>query len=236
MKRERPKEATLYPIVERWLSRHYRCFSTKINSGLKYSRVDVIGVRDVGGDLSGEVESIAVEVKRGTEPFATASGQTLGYRVYANRVYLADKREKPFALDEISVANHLGIGLIQIKGKRCFEVLSSPHYRPMIRLNLALMEHLALGNCQICGSMVEIGNCDNSWINLARENLTRAFEKGKGLMFWNREVADRKRRLRMRNSEDGSTFERRFICPDCISFLLSKFMLTKDCQRLKCEQ
>ena len=67
------KEKSLYPVVERWLKRHYRCFATGTNTGLRYSRIDVVGIRDVGGDLSGEVESIAVEVKRGTQPFATAS-------------------------------------------------------------------------------------------------------------------------------------------------------------------
>jgi hypothetical protein len=183
-------------------------------------------VRDVGGDLSSEVESIAVEVKRGTEPFGTASGQALGYRIFVNRVYLADT--KPFDLDKISVANHLGIGLIQIKGKGCSEVLSSPYYRPMARLNLALMECLALGNCQVCGSMFNIGDRkNNKFINLARENLKRACEKEKGLMFWNREVGSRKRRLGVRDSEDGSTFERRFICPDCICHIFSEFKLKK---------
>lgn len=92
----KPREKSLYPLVERWLKRHYRCFATGINTGLRYSRIDVVGVRDVGGDLSGEVESIVVEVKRGTEPFATASGQALGYRVYVNRIYLADYRLSPF--------------------------------------------------------------------------------------------------------------------------------------------
>lgn len=225
----RPKEKALYPIVERWLRRHYRCFSTGINTGLRYSRIDVLGIRDVGGDLSGEVESIAVEVKRGTQPFATASGQTLGYRVYVNRVYLGDFRNDPFTLEEVSVASHLGIGLIQIKGQKCIEVLSSPEYRPMRRLNLALMERLALGVCQVCGSMFRIGDSKKgTHVNLARENFKKAFKSEKGLMFWNREVADRKNRLGLRKTEDRTTFERRFICPDCVYFLLSQFKLHKE--------
>lgn len=229
MRRNRPKEKSLYPIVERWLIRHYKCFSSGINTGLRYSRIDVVGVRDVGGDLSGEVESIAIEVKRGTEPFATASGQTLGYRVYANRVYLADYRESSFTLEEISIASHLGIGLIQIKKRRCIEVLSSPFYRPMTRLNLAFMEQLALGNCQVCGSMFKIGNYhEGKFRNLTRENIKSAIDKEKGLMFWNREVANRKNKLGLRKTEDGTTFERRFICPDCLYYLLSQFELQKE--------
>lgn len=107
------KEAELYERVEKWMKGHFRCFATATNTGLAYSRPDVTGVRDIGGDLSGEVESIIIEVKRGdSQPFATASGQALGYRVYANRVYLAEARARPFDENEIQIASHLGIGLI----------------------------------------------------------------------------------------------------------------------------
>jgi hypothetical protein len=100
------------------------------------SRIDIVGIRDTGGDLSGEVETIAVEVKRGSFPFANACGQTLGYNVYANRVYLADLRAAPFTATELHIASHLGIGLIQIKADKCIEVISSPVCKPMQRLSL----------------------------------------------------------------------------------------------------
>jgi hypothetical protein len=48
--------------------------------------VYVIGVRDFGGELCGEVQTIAIEVKKKGSPFATTTGQTLGYNIYANRV------------------------------------------------------------------------------------------------------------------------------------------------------
>src|SRR4051794_14223094 len=114
---KKPLEKTLYPLVARWMRQRFLCFRLAINKGLRYSRIDVLGIRDVGGDFSGEVETIAVEVKRGSTPFTNASGQALGYRVYANRVYLADVRDEPFNQDEILIASTLGIGLIQIKGK-----------------------------------------------------------------------------------------------------------------------
>jgi len=226
---KRPEEKKLYPIVERWLKRHYKCFATGVDAGLRIGRIDVVGFRDVGGDLSGEVESIAIEVKRGTAPFATASGQTLGYRVYANRVYLADVRQNSFTLDEVSIASHLGIGLIQIKGGRCIETLSSPHYRPITKFNLLLMEHLHWGYCQICDSVFRISDHRNNlFAKLSRENLWKARELERGLMFWNREVAERKNKLGIRKTEDDSTFERRFICPDCIHYVISQFVLWKD--------
>jgi hypothetical protein len=142
------------------MTRHFRCFKTAINVGLSYSRVDVLGVRDVGGDLCGEVESICVEVKRDSEPFATACGQALGYKVYANRLYLAAVRPEGFAHSELDIASHLGIGLVQIKGSQCHEVLSSPYHMPISRMSLQLLERMALGKCQLCGTFFQSGNTD----------------------------------------------------------------------------
>ena len=185
MRKQRP-ERTLYPVVEQWLKRHFACFRTAVNKGLRHSRIDIIGVRDTGGDLSGEVETIAIEVKRGSFPFANVCGQTLGYNVYANRVYSADLRVKPFTHTELHIASHLGIGLIQIKAAKCIEVISSPVYKPMQRLDLQLLEALRLGRCQLCDSIFNIGDpdgCSRRFSNLARENFRKALSAEKGLMF-----------------------------------------------------
>lgn len=211
-------EKELYPVVERWLRRRFKCFQTDINRGLSHGRIDVVGVRDMGGDLSGEIETIAVEVKRGTSPFANACGQTLGYKVYANRVYLADLRSEPFTSAQMHIASHLGIGLIQIKQGRCAEVVSSPVYEPIEQLHLRLLEALRLGRCQLCASVFNIGRDGEGgkFSNLSRGDIHKAIASERGLMFWNNEVADRKRKLRVRLSPHGTTYERRFICPDCI--------------------
>jgi hypothetical protein len=223
-KKKVPLEKVYYPLVARWLRRHFLCFRLAVNKGLRYGRIDVIGIRDIGGDLSGEVETIAVEVKRGSTPFANACGQTFGYSVYANRVYLADLREERFTQDETFIASNLGIGLIQIKGKKCAEVLSSPFYQPITKMQLRLFEALRLGKCQLCGSIFEIGVPEgNNWSKLTRENIKRAIKEEKGLMFWNHEVADRKRRLGIRGSkEDTTTWERRFFCSDCVDAVLAQ--------------
>jgi hypothetical protein len=63
---------------------------------------------------------------------------------------------------------------------------------------------------------------NNRYSNLARENLRKALTSDKGLMFWNREVAERKHRLRLRVSADGKTHERRFICPDCVYYVVAQ--------------
>ena len=222
-KKKVPLEKAYYPLVARWLKRHFPCFKVAVNKGLRYGRIDVIGIRDIGGDLSGEVETIAVEVKRGSTPFANACGQTFGYSVYANRVYLADLREERFTQDETFIASNLGIGLIQIRGTKCGEVLSSPFYRPIPKMQLRLFEALRLGRCQLCDSVFEIGAAEgNNWYTkVTREDLPKAIKEEKGLMFWNREVAERKRRLGIRGSkEDDTTWERRFFCPDCVGAVL----------------
>lgn len=218
-------EKQLYPVVQRWMIRSFKCFKAMHNVGLNYSRCDVVGVRDVGGQLSGEIETICIEVKIHDEPFATASGQALGYRVYGNRVYLAYRRPKPFTDDQIAIASTLGIGLIWIRDIRCQEVLSSPFYRPLTRLNLRLLERMALGHCQICGSYFDIGNAEsggNRWANLALENVKKAIDDEKGIVFWNWEVGQRKKRLKIDLKRRDRVFESRFICADCVSRLLSK--------------
>lgn len=219
-----PTETSLYPIVEKWVEGHFLCFKTGTNVGLRYSRVDVIGVRDIGGDLSGDVETIAVEVKVEGSHFATTSGQTLGYNVYANRVYLAEWRKEPFSQEQVDIASHLGIGLIQIRGRKCSEVRSSPLYAPMRKLNLLLLDRMGLGRCQLCGCFFETGGVNQTYSNMVRgvrdNAVERAIEKEKGLIFWNYEVAERKHKLGVRLAPD-TTFERRFICPECVGNLLA---------------
>jgi hypothetical protein len=228
-KQKQVREQDLYPVVERWAKRHFHCFKTAIDKGLKYSRIDVLGVRDVGGDLSGEIEAIAIEVKKGITPFAKASGQTLGYRVYVNRVYLADFRQTTFSTDEISIASNLGIGLIQIKGRVCKEVLTSPYYQPISKLNLSLLEKIAIGRCQICNSFFEIGVDDSHrFSNLARENILQAIIKGKGLIYWNREAAFRKNKFNKTRANRDISYERRFVCPECIEVLFSSLIEPKE--------
>ena len=214
------KEKDYYPIIASWLEKKQHCFQTGINTGLNYGRIDVVGVKDVGGQLSGEIETISVEVKRENEPFATASGQALGYKVYANRVYLAAVREEGFSHEEITIANHLGIGLIQIKAKKPVEILSSPYYKPLTSMHLLLLEKLALGECKLCGCFFNIGSLENKYSNLTRTNIKNALETEKGLMFWNYSVGTRKKNTKLWTPDtNDSVYERRFICPDCISFI-----------------
>lgn len=229
MAKRPPKERELYPVVARWLARTHRCFKTATNVGLRYGRVDVLGVRDVGGSLSGEVELVSIEVKRGTEPFVTAAGQALGYRVYANRVYLAEYRSARFGPEEMQVASALGIGLIRLAGRRVVhEELSSPLHAPIGRLRLGILERLGLGECRLCGTFFQLGTEHNRFAHLSRAKIPKAIESQRGVMFWNEELAKRKARKLRGEAWDGWSFERRFMCAECVGTLLGDLLPTEE--------
>lgn len=215
-------EKDYYPIVEKWLAKQYNCFQTNINSGLLNSRAEVVGIRDTGGDLSGEIETIIVEVKRDQEPFSTASGQTFGYTIYANRVYLADNRHNGFTKDEIMIANHLGIGLIQInKNNKCSEVLTSPYYKPITKFNFLLLRNLRLAKCQFCDTYFKIGDEQNRSSKVTRNNVKKALLEERGIKFWLNELDERKEKFKSGRRSKDYTYETRYLCAECTYLLFS---------------
>lgn len=216
-------EKEYYPNVEKWLKNQYLCFETKTNIGTIKSRADVVGLRDVGGDFSGEIETIIIEVKRDKEAFATASGQAFGYTIYGNRVYLADIRNNGFTQDEIMIANHIGVGLIQIDNKnKCHEILTSPYYNPIKKFNMQLIYMMNYAKCQFCDHYFQIGNENNRTSFVAKENIDKAIKEEKGLLFWNRSVNIRKQKIKSEKRNKELTYERRFLCNECIELLFNR--------------
>jgi len=205
------KESDLYPVVEQWLIDEKRCFKTAINKGVKYTRIDVIGIKDVGLNLSGKAEIIAIEVKRGEGRFANSCGQAVSNRLYANRVYLADLREDGFDEMEIQMASELGIGLISIKDGLCSEVLSSPYYTPHEGLSLAFLEQIEMFKCQICGTLFED---DGNTIELKEYVENKSLGSSPGLFYFIDALIKRKQKYGV-FSLDGSD-DSRSICKDCI--------------------
>lgn len=123
-------------------------------------------------------------------------------------------------MKRLQIASNLGIGLIQVHDRRCREVLSSPHHQPITGMSLEIVERLALGQCRICGTFFEIGTGETKrYAHLTRYSLERAVQNEKGLIFWNQELADRKRRMGFSRIEKGYSYERRFICWDCVDTL-----------------
>lgn len=218
------RESDLYPRVEAWLRRR-GCFATAINTGLRFGRIDVVGLRDVGGDLSARCEVIAVEVKGGNQPFATSAGQSHGYSVYAQRCYLADRRERrpAFNDDEIEIASRLGIGLVAITQTRVTEVLAAPTNEPVERFQLQVLDRLAWCRCTICTTMFQRGARESDWSLVSRSSsrggVLRAAKAERGFVYW---LDDSSRRAK-RVDAKGRIYHRRYVCPDCVENLWGDF-------------
>jgi hypothetical protein len=213
MATRRRTEHRLYPVVASYLRRSFECYATGMNRGTRHGRVDVIGVRDTGKDLSGSFEVIGVEVKAGYQPFSTAAGQAYGYSVYANRCYLADSRQgsRPFSLDEIDIASTLGIGLLAISGSRVTQVLAAPGRLPIQSLQRELLHKLGYSVCVLCESLFRHAS-DGKWRSeISRAGFTKAAEREKGYIYW---LFD----LNKRRKKDARSYvaQRRVVCKDCV--------------------
>ena len=216
-------ESDYYEPVARWARATLGCFAVGIEKGLKHGRIDVVGIRDSGGHLSGRADVIAIEVKRGTQPFATSVGQASGYSIYADRCYLAEYRPSGFTPDEHAIATRLSVGLVAITGTqriRVREVLTAPLREPLDGLRLEIVEKLHYSMCTVCGSLFRRGEPGKWNPHVARQQTTRvrhlerAVADHKGLMYWLDEQA-----ARVPHSSDDSVSHRRYLCPDCVAGL-----------------
>jgi hypothetical protein len=217
----RKAESAWYATVQRFLKTRFGCFDTATNRGTRYGRVDVVGIRDVGGTLSGAFELIAVEVKGGGNPFATAAGQAYGYSVYAERCYLADCREgKPaFSLDEIDIAGSLGVGLLAIRNNgRVVEVLASPQRTPMVRMRSDLLYKLGYAECSLCRTPFKHGGAARTDERVTRWYVKDAVRMKRAFVYWLSDVNARKKDGRKHN------YERRYLCRDCVWNMYDEFV------------
>ena len=224
MARKKPSEQDLYPWVKSWLLRNASCFDAHVNPGIVHGRLDVVGLRDVGGDLSGEAELVSVEVKTGG-PFATAAGQASGYSVYAERCYLAWLLPKGewFSAGQAAIASALGVGLLAIRSNhRIEEVSTAPLRQPLRGLRLRLVDAMGYAECAVCKSIFKRGDKKNSrrYVKAAGKRpgaLVRAVQEEKGYMYWLREVDERQTPQRQ------FMYARRHLCADCASALFRDF-------------
>ena len=212
------RESDYYPRVARWAKEHLGCFHTATDAGLRLGRIDVVGLRDTGGNLSGRAELVSIEVKRGTQAFASSIGQASGYSIYADRVYLADLRPQGFTADEIAIATRLGVGLIRMSGEtrvRLSEVVSAPPREPLEGLRQELIDGIGYATCTICSTLFRRGSRQKWAEQVVRHHgrgtqLRRAVEGEKGIVYWLEEQGRRSRRA------SEFTYHRRYVCPDCV--------------------
>ena len=218
MPKPRPRESTLYPVVEAYLKRRFGCFVTARNRGTRFGRLDVVGIRDTGRDLSGEFELIGVEVKAGYQPFSTSAGQAYGCSVFADRCYLADYRlgRQPFTAEETEIASALGVGLLALTRRRVTEILAAPQGKPIAGMRLELVEKLRFSLCTVCGTLFRRRGADTrSSTETSRAGLRRASRHDKGLVYWLPKLAERRKDSR------AYLYQRRYVCVDCVTALTS---------------
>lgn len=187
--------------------------------------MDVIGVRGIGGDLSGSAETIAVEVKTQGQPFATSAGQAHGYSVYAHRFYLAALRvgRQPFAGNEVDIASRLGIGLLALRASGVREILSAPRTEPIERLNLELLERLAYSRCTICGSLFRSGGRGKRYTEVSRSSargaVLKAAREERGFMYWLTDPS-----IPSLHADKDAFYNRRYLCRDCVDNLFGELI------------
>jgi hypothetical protein len=224
-------EAKLYPHVERYLRSNLGCFHTAQTIGLRVAdvtgNIDVVGLRHVGGDLFGDVEVIAVEVKD-DEPFLKSAGQTLAYSVMAHRCFLAAVGD--FNRHQRDIAAHLGIGLISIstgRRTRCKEVQSAPPRQPVRLMCGELAERMGDALCCVCGSPFRISERKGTLTQPKlvvrggeRNTLATARERELGYVFWASHVKALRRDPRTKGRAKGDwSWDRRYVCPSCVAEL-----------------
>lgn len=224
------REASLYPLVDRWLMQsRFNCFASAIEVGLKFGRVDVVGIGDSGKDLAAREELIAIEVKPNVGRFAASVGQAFGYSVYAERCFLAcDFRSLArtgFTDEEKEIATQLGVGLLEIGARgKIVEVLPSKRHEPIEGLRLEVIEKLHYSLCAICRSLFQSGKPDKRFSEIVRltgrsrrSTVSQAVSQERGVMYWLGEASERDPRQR------SLDWRRRYVCKDCLSALFDEF-------------
>jgi hypothetical protein len=206
-------EVNYYRFVEKFLQDKMNCFDTFQKKGPKYvGYADVVGIRDVGGSYCGDIELIAVEVKPYKSNFAKLLGQALGYSLFAHRCYLAVvlRYTDTYTSEEREMATRLGVGLLEIRGGECSEVLVSTHHEPINSLMWRTLDYVGYDRCNICGTLVK---ADQGWtMNLKKAGNGKDFYYIKSIT--NRQVLF-----------TGQTKVSRYVivCSDCVQKLkLSK--------------
>lgn len=149
------KEASLYPIVESFLlnaKTGMDCFeASRLKGTNDLGIADVTGVRHVGLDRSNSFEVITVEVKKNSKAYGKKIGEALGYSLFAHRCYFAACGT--FSSLQKQFAAQLGVGLLEINGRKCREVLAATSHQPNEHQMLSLLKSMGLRRCSICGAL-----------------------------------------------------------------------------------
>lgn len=181
---------------------------------------DVVGIRDIGGDMRGDIEVISVEIKLRSSNFGKIVGQALGYSLLAHRCYLAAKTT--FTEEQKELAGRLGVGLLELHKKynkwNCIQVQSSAPFEPHPhQFETMVRKGFGLARCAVCGIFSDVSNASTSWRS--------AVDNEKPLMEWR----DPERKLMFSKRRLGD-WRRVYYCKDCVQELWKGLALEEDLQ------
>lgn len=208
------RESQLYEKVEQFVSKQFGCLMVGTDRGTEFGRMDVVGVREIEGDLASNFEIIGVEVKQAEDKFLNSAGQAKGYSIYANRCYLA--KEDGFSEEEMEIARVLGIGLVEVRG-RVREILSSPLHTPSPVWQRKVLRRLDLVECTICGTIFpdeETTGSSRSSKEAIMRSLKRALERNQAYRYF---LFDYNKRHKSDSRE--YVHQKRYVCKDCLQAL-----------------
>ena len=196
--KNRVEEAALRDAMTSWLiapSGAGCVFAPTISNRVRDPRPDAVGIRHTGGQHRGDFEVIAVHIRQSEKRFTSFSGEASSHSIHADRIYFACYLPtSEFSEEQISVALHLGSGLIRIdRDLGCHRTVPAPLNHPIAKARSDLLYQLGLVSCQLCGVVYSSSVSDDD------------------ALLWNEIWADRFGRLR-----NESVYDRRYLCPDCV--------------------
>lgn len=183
------KEADLYPSVKQFMKKKPNCIEVFVEAGKQgIGSVDVFGVYYVNNEKT-EIETIGVEIKIDKIPISANFGQAKGYTLFCDKVFFAaldkvDERDRKFNDDDVEIAKHLGIGLIQIEqagaGYTCKELLDAPKCESMKKYYDYTLRSKKFFTCKSCK---KIQHSQTTMVSTMPSEWTlKEINKGKGLL------------------------------------------------------
>jgi len=219
-------ESELYPKIKKYVETHFDCRHVAMQVGTRLGKIDVVGLKDIHGDLETRTEIIAVEVKEEGARFLNALGQALAYSVYAHSCYLAVRKrgKNSFTQEEKEVAAHFGVGLLEIKSADVAVTATSRYFAPDDRYVMQILKGLNYFRCSLCRGVyprkevTELNSKDQ--IRLADTPsytgaLSKAIREGRHAAYYLYDLA-----AQMKDKRDY-VWDRRYLCRDCISIFAS---------------
>jgi hypothetical protein len=223
-------ESKLYKIVEQFAYEHFNCKVVKQQVGTHLGKVDVVGFRQIHGDLGTIGEIIAIEVKEENASYLTAIGQARAYSIYAHKCYLAYRKRytNKFTSEETDIASQLGVGLIEIKADKSNIIATSQSFSPREDYVLTILGKMKLFRCTLCHAVYPL----KDFVAVNAQDEINPSDKPAYLGKMNQAIKNHKNieyflyhlNSQYEDDERKYVYDRRYICKDCASIFASLSM------------